>query len=62
MEGRSWGCVRVVLHPVTVVPWWWVVGCRHPGRGFLGFSVVYVGNGRYLCKYLRSDGLFIVKR
>lgn len=60
MEGRAWGCVRIVLHPVAVVSW--VVGCRHPGRGFLGFSVVYLCNGRYLCKYLRSDGLFIAKR
>ena len=35
---------------------------RHPGRGFRGFRSVCVGNGRYLGKCLRSDGLFIAKR
>ena len=37
-------------------------GRKHLGRGFRGFRSVCVGNGRYLGKYLRSDGLFIVKR
>ena len=37
-------------------------GCKHPGRGFRGFRSVCVGNGRYLCKCLRSDGLFLYQR
>ena len=31
-------------------------------RGFRGFRSVCVGNGRYLGKCLRSDGLFLYQR
>lgn len=62
---RAWRSGRVCLPWIVLLcgrPGSMWSGCKHPGRGFRGFRSVCVGNGRYLGKCLRSDGLFIAKR